>query len=180
MLLMDFVGDINLEESAALEVEVAFADIHDIATFPELPDLETASANGELVDLGSSAFVFKEGKSFKKFTGTLEKNAFASELVGVKGALSFKNTLTIQRSAMNKGLVGFIRANRNRELIVAFKPLGSSQYVVIGWKGLPAMFEGGNIDVPAEVAGEKMTQATITGIYYPPLFIDAVPFAPAV
>lgn len=180
MNLMEFVGDINLEESAGLEVTVAFADIHDIETFPTLPALGTATENGELVDLGNSAFVFKSGKSFKKFTGTLEKNAFASELVGVKGALSFKNTLTIQRSAMNKGIVGFMRANRNREMIVAFKPLGATQYVILGWQNLPAMFEAGAIDVPAEIAGEKMTQAQIVGIYYPPLFIDSVPFTPAV
>jgi hypothetical protein len=179
MNLMDFVGDINLEESAALEVIVAFADIHDIESFPALPDLTGATENGELVDLGAATFTFKEGKSFKKFTGTLEKNAFTSELVGVRGALSFENTLTIQRSAMNKGVVGFMRANRNREMIVAFKPLGSTQYVILGWDGLPAMFTAGNIDVPAEVAGEKMTQAQIKGIYYPPLFIDAISFTPA-
>lgn len=180
MNLMDFVGDINLEESAALEVVVAFADIHDIETFPSLPDINAATENGDLVDLGASTFTFKEGKSFKKFTGTLEKNAFASVLVGVKGALSFKNTLTIQRSAMNKGIVGFMRANRNRELIVAFKPLGATQYVILGWENLPAMFEGGAIDVPAEVEGEKMTQAQIASIYYPPLYIDAISFTPPV
>jgi hypothetical protein len=179
MDLLDFVGDINLEESAALEVEVAIADIHDILTFPPLPTLTGATENGEYVDLAAGAIVFETGKCFKKFTGTLEKNGFASELVGPKGALSFKNTLTIARSAMNKGLLGFLRANRNRELIVAFKPLGGTQYVILGWKGLPAMFEGGNIDVPAEIAGEKMTSMQIVGIFYPPLFIDTVSFTPA-
>lgn len=180
MDLMDYVGDINLEESSALEVTVAFADIHDVLTFPVLPDITVAITNGELVDLEATSIVFKTGKCFKKFTGTLEKNAFGSELVGVKGALSFKNTLTIARSAMNKGLVGFMRANRNRELIVAFKPLGSTQYVVLGWKDLPAMFENGTITVPGEIAGEKMTTMNIVGIYYPPLFINTVSFTPAI
>lgn len=180
MDVLDFVGDINYEESSALEVEVAIADIHDILTFPTLPVLTGVTENGDYVDLAAGAIVFKTGKCFKKFTGTLEKNAFGSELVGPKGAMSFKNTLTIARSAMNKGLVGFIRANRNRELIVAFKPLGSTQYVVLGWKGIPAMFEQGTITVPGEIAGEKMSTFNIIGIYYPPLFIDTVSFTPAV
>lgn len=180
MNLMEFKGDLNLEESSALEVEVGFADIHDIATFPVLPNIATAIANGQLVDLGAATFTFKTGKSFTKFTGSLEGNAFGFELVGPKGAMSFKNTLTIKRNAMNKGLVGFIRANRNRELICVFKPLGGDQYIIIGWDKIPAMFESGSSDVPGEIAGEKATMATIVGIYYPPLFIDAVPFTPAV
>ncbi len=179
MDVLDFLGNINLEESSALEVEVAIADIHDVLTFPALPTLTGATSNAEYVDLENGQIVFETGKCFKKFQGTLEKNGFTSELVGPKGAMSFKNTLTIARSAMNKDLVGFIRANRNRELIVAFKPLGGTQYVVLGWKGLPAMFEGGNIDVPAEIAGEKMTSLQIVGIFYPPLFIDTVSFTPA-
>jgi hypothetical protein len=179
MDLKDFVGDINLEESAGLGVTVAFADIHDIQTFPELPDLEAGMENGDYVDLGNKVFTFKPGKCFKRFNGTLEKNAFASALEGPRGSMSFRNTLTIQRSAMNKGVVGFMRANRNREMIVAFKPLGSSQWVILGWDELPAMFTAGAIDVPAEISGEKMTQAQIVGIFYPPLYIDSISFTPA-
>lgn len=180
MDILDFIGDINLEESSALEVEVAIADIHDILTFPPLPALTGATTNAAYVDLAAAEIVFKPGKCFKRFQGTLEKNAFGTELVGPKGAKSFKNTLTIARSAMNKGLVGFARANRNREMVVGFRPLGQNQFVLLGWRGIPAMFDSGNISVPSEIAGEKLATFNIIGIYYPPLYIDNLSFTPAV
>jgi hypothetical protein len=178
MNLFDFVGIQNLEESAGLETEVLIADYNDILTFPDLPDLTAGTNNTDYVDLGAEVFVMKAGKQFRKFEASLEKNAFQSTLVGSRGAMSFENTLTIQRNAMTPELTGFIRANRNRQLIVAFKPLGLSKYVVLGWKGLPAEVQAGNIDIPGEIAGDKMTNLEIRSIYYAPLFINAIPLTP--
>lgn len=178
MNLFDFIGIQNLEESAGLETEVLIADYNDILTFPDLPDLTSGTTNADYVDLGAGVIVMKATKQFRKFEASLEKNAFTSTLVGSRGAMSFENTLTIQRNAMTPELVGFIRANRNRQLIVAFKPLGLAQYVVLGWKGLPAEVQAGNIDIPGEIAGDKMTNLEIRSIYYAPLFIDAIPLTP--
>lgn len=180
MEIYDFVGNINLEESAGLQIEVAIADYQDIETFPTLPDLSLATDNDEHVDLGAEVFVMKTGKKFQKFEGSLEKNAFNSNLVGARGAKSFENTLTIMKNAVNKALTGWLRANRNRQLIVAFRPLGESQYIFLGYEGLWAEVDEGQLDIPGEVSGEKMTMFTVRSIYYPPFYIDAVPFTPAI
>lgn len=180
MELNDFVGELNLEESSGLEVEVAFAAYHDILTFPDLPDLAAALTNGDYVDLGASPFVMKEGKQFHKFEGSLEKNAFSSTLGGQRGALSFLNTLTVTKNAINKHLIGWMRANRNRPLIVAFRFLGETQYTVMGWDKLWAEITEGTMETSAEVQGDKMTTFGVRSIYYPPMYIDAIPFTPAV
>ncbi|PRY90588.1 hypothetical protein [Mongoliibacter ruber] len=180
MNLYDFVGEIELEESAGLQVEVAIAAYHDIETFPDLPDLSAGTASKDYVDLGASAFVMKSTKQFHKFEGSLEKNAFSSQLVGARGAKSFENTLTIMKNAMNSHLCGWLRANRNRPLVVGFKPLMGGQFLILGTPGLWAEIDEGSIEVPGEVAGEKMTMFTVRSIFYPPLFIDALPFTPAV
>lgn len=178
MEIFDFVGELNLEESAALEVEVAFADYQDILTFPDLPDLETAIANEEYVNLGTSVFVMKEGKQFHKFEGSLEKNSFSSTLGGQRGALSFENTLTVSKNAINKHIIGWMRANRNRQLIAAFKFLGDQQYTVIGWNKLWAEITSGTMETAPEVQGDKSSNFTVRSIYYPPMWIDAIPFTP--
>lgn len=180
MEIYDFVGVQNLEESAGLQVEVAIAAYHDVDTFPALPDLAAATSNAEHVDMGAATFTMKSGKKFQKFEGSLEKNAFQSQLVGARGAKTFENTLTVQKNAVNKDLTGWLRANRNRPLVVAFKFLGDSQYTLLGYQGLPAEIDEGTLDVPGEVAGEKMTMFTVRSIYHAPYSIDAVPFTPAV
>jgi hypothetical protein len=180
MNIQDFIGDVNLEESAGLEVEVAFADKRDIQTFPDLPDLAASGAtNVDYVDLGSEVFVMKTGKKFHKFESSLEKNAYQAELVGSRGALTWQHTLTIAKNSVTKALMGWLRANRNRPLIVAFRFLGETQWTVIGFEKAHAEVQGANINVAAEVAGEKMTSVQIRAIYYPPLYIDAIPFTPA-
>ena len=180
MELYDFVGELNLEESAGLQVEVAIAAYHDVLTWPELPDLEAATTNAGHVDLGAEVFVMKPTKAFMKFEGSLEKNAFNSALAGPRGAKSFVNTLTVIRNAVNKQLTGWLRANRNRPLVVAFRPLGETQYIFLGYEGLWAEVDEATLDVPGEIQGEKMTSFTVRSIFYPPLYIDAVPFTPAV
>lgn len=180
MNLYDFQGIQNLEESAGLETEILIADYNDVLTFPDLPDLNAGLTNASYVDLANAVLVMKTGKQFRKFEASLEKNAFQSTLVGSRGAKSFENTLTIQRNAMSPELVGFVRANRNRQLILAFKPLGLQQYVILGWKGLPAEVDEVNIDIPGEISGDKMTNIKFRSIYYAPLFIDAIPLTPGV
>ncbi len=180
MDLYDFVGELNLEESAGLQVEVAVAAYHDVEAWPALPDLTTATANAEHVDLGAETFTMKTGKQFHKFEGSLNKNSFQSQLVGSRGAKSFENTLTVQKNAVNKDLSGWLRANRNRPIVVAFRPLGGTQYVLLGFEGIWAEVDEANMDIPGEVAGDKMTMFTVRSIFYPPLYIDAVPFTPAV
>lgn len=76
-------------------------------------------------------------------------------------------------------LLGWIRANRNRKLIVAFKPLGFTKYLVLGYKGIPAQIVGANIDIPSEIQGEKLTSIEIMSVYYPPFAIAALPLTPA-
>lgn len=180
MELNDFVGELNLEESSGLEVEVAFAAYHDILTFPTLPDLEAALVNSDYVDLKAQVFVMKTGKKFHKFEGSLEKNAFSSTLGGQRGSLSFLNTLTVTKNAINKHLLGWMRANRNRPLVVAFKFLGDTQYTVIGWDKLWAEITEATMETSAEVQGDKMTTFGVRSIFYPPLSIDTIPFTPAV
>lgn len=180
MELYDFVGEENLEESAGLQIEIAIAAYNDVATWPALPDLDAATSNEEHVDLGASVFVMKEGKKFQKFEGSLEKNAFKSVLVGPRGAKSFENTLTVIKNAVNKTLTGYLRANRNRYLVVGFKQLGDPQYTLLGYLGLPAQVEEGEIDIPGEISGEKMTMFALRSIYHPPYSIDALPFTPPV
>lgn len=179
--LNDFVGEINLEESAGLEIEVAIADYSDIEAFPALPDLDTATENGDYVDLGAAVFTMKTGTMFHKWEGSLERNSFASNLGGMRGALSFQNRLTIAKNAINKHLVGWLRSNRNRRLVVAFKFLGDAQYTVIGWDKLWAeIMADSAMESAAEVQGDKTTTIVIQSIFYPPMFIDAIPFTPAV
>lgn len=179
MELNDFVGELNLEESAGLEVEVAFAAYHDILTFPALPDLETATTNKDYVDLGNAVFVMKPGTKFHKFEGSLEKNAFSTKLGGQRGALSFENTLTVTKNAINKHIIGWMRANRNRPLIAAFKFLGDSQYTVLGYKGLWAEITEATMSSAAEVQGDKTSTFGVRSIFYAPMWIDAIPFTPA-
>ena len=181
MEIQDFVGIVNLEESAGLEIEVAFADHRDVLTWPALPDLSAVgAANMDYVDLGAEVFVMKTGKKFHKFEGGLEKNAFASQLVGPRAAKTWQHTLTVARNVVNKSILGWLRANRNRPLIVAFRFFGESQYTVIGFEKAWAEVDDATINVAAEVAGEKGTSVMIRGIYYPPLYIDAIPFTEAV
>jgi hypothetical protein len=179
MDILDFVGEINLEESAGLEVEVLIADYQDVDLWPNLPDLETGTKNADYVTL-TGAFQMKEGKKFQRWEGSLEKNSFQSSLVGSRGSKSHENTLTIQKNASNAPLIGWLRANKNRQLVVAFKFLGETKYTLLGWKGLWAEMDEGTITVPGEVSGDKMTMCTIRSIFYPPLFIDAIPTTPAV
>lgn len=180
MDLFDFQGVVNLEESAGLQIEVAVADYRDITTWPELPDLTAGTDNPDYVDAGAEVFVMAVGKKFHKFQGSLEKNAFNSNLVGPRGAKSFENTLTVIRNAVNKDLTGWLRANRNRPLVVAFRPLGESQWVFLGYEGLWAEVDEGQMDIPGEIAGEKMTMFTVRSIFYPPIYIDAIPFTEGV
>src|SRR5690606_7464955 len=175
---MDYAGEPKLEESSALEVEVCIAAYHDIETFPVLPDLSTGTVNSDYVDLKEKVFVMKEGKRFHRWEGSLEKNAFSSTLVGARGAKSFENTLTIIKNAATSDLFGWLRANRNRQLIVAFRFLGAQQYCILGWDKLWAEVNEGTIEVPGEVAGEKFTSITIRSIFYPPIFINEVPLTP--
>ncbi|AWW31848.1 hypothetical protein DN752_17870 [Echinicola strongylocentroti] len=178
---MDYQGAQNLEESAGLEVEVCIADYNDVESWPALPTLTGATESGEYVDLGAEVFTMKTGKKFFQFEATLEKNAFNSALVGARRAKSFENTLTIAKSGVSKQLFGWLRANRNRPLVVAFKFLGETdQYTFIGYKGIPAEVEEATSETPAEISGEKMTSITVRSIYYPPFYIDEVPLTEAV
>jgi hypothetical protein len=178
MNIYDFVGELNLEESAGLEVEVLVADYQDILDWPTLPNLASGETNAAYVTLTGS-FAMKTGKRFQKWEGSLEKNSFNSQLVGSRGSKSHENTLTIQKNAVNAPLMGWLRANKNRQLVVAFKFLGETNYTIIGWKGLWAEMDEGTIDVPGEVSGDKMTMMTIRSIFYPPLYISSVPITPA-
>ncbi len=179
MDLIEYTGQQYLEESSALNTAVYIADYYDVETFPTLPVL-TGSTNGSFVDLADSVFVMKEGKKFHRFVATLEKNAFTTGLVGAKGAKSFENMLTIGKSGSDKDLVGFLRANRNKKLVVAFKFLGATQYCVMGYDELPAEVDSATLDVPAEIAGEKMTTIVIRSIFHAPYYIDSIPLTPAV
>jgi hypothetical protein len=179
MNLYDFVGTQNLEEAAGLEVEVLIAAYDDVEEWPALPNLSTGSTNAAYVDYASGTFTMKTGKQFHTFEGTLQKNGFTSELKGPAEAMSFENMLKIARSSMSLELLGWVRANRNRKLVVGFKPLGFTKYLVLGYKGIPAQIVGGLIDIPSEIQGEKMTSLDIMSIYYPPLAIAALPITPA-
>jgi|GEM_PF-2357935 len=179
MNLMDFAGELKLEESSALEVEVAIAAYHDIETFPVLPDLTAGTSNVDYVDLKEKVFVMKPGKRFHTWEGSLEKNSFSSTLVGARGAKSFENTLTIVKNAVNSHLFGWLRSNRNRPIVVAFKFLGESQYCIMGWNKLWAEVNEATIEVPGEVAGEKATTIQIRSIFYPPIFINEIPLTEA-
>lgn len=180
MDLFDYTGQNYLEESAALETEVCIADYFDVETFPALPDLTTGTTNSDYVDLAAATFTMKSGTKFQKFSATLERNALSTTLEGPRGAKAFMNMLTIARSGADKELVGFMRANRNRKLIVAFKFLGAAQYCILGYKGLPAEVDSGGIEVGAEITGEKVTNFVIRSIFYAPLFINEVPLTPAI
>jgi len=180
MDLFEYSGALYLEESAALETDIFIADNEDVLTFPTLPDLSAGVKNSDYVDLAAATFTMKTGAKFHKFSATLERNAFESTLEGSRGAKSFVNMLTITKSGADKDLVGFLRANRNRRLIVAFKNLGASQYCVIGFKGLPAEIESGGVTVSAEVTGDKSTTFVVRSIFYPPLYIDEIPLTEAV
>lgn len=180
MDLFDYSGALHLEESAALETDVFIADAEDVETYPALPDLSAGTKNSDYVDLADATFTMKTGKKFYKFSATLERNSFESTLEGSRGAKSFVNMLTITKSGADKDLVGFLRANRNRRLIVAFKNLGATQYCVLGYKGLPAEVESGGVSVSAEVTGDKNTTFVIRSIFYPPLYIDEIPLTEAV
>ena len=179
MNLFDFIGTQNLEESAGLEVEVLIADYNDVETWPTLPSLSGATTSAAYVDYASGTFTMKTGKKFLVFEGTLQKNGFTSELKGAPESLSFENMLKIARATMSLELLGWIRANRNRKLVVGFKPLGSAKYLVLGYKGIPAQIVGANIDIPSEIQGEKLTSIDIMSVYYPPLAIAALPITPA-
>jgi hypothetical protein len=178
MDLIDYTGQQYLEESSALNTSVYIADYFDVETFPTLPVL-TGNTNGSFVDLGDSVFVMKEGKKFHQFLATMEKNAFSSNLVGARGAKSFENMLTIGKSGSDKDLFGFLRANRNKKLVVAFKFLGATQFCIMGYHELPAEVDSASLEVPAEIAGEKMTSMVIRSIFHVPYFIDAIPLTPA-
>lgn len=177
MDLIEYTGAEYLEESSALNTAVYIADYNDVLTFPALPDLAGVT-NASYVDLAASVFVMKEGKMFHRFLATLEKNAFNTNVVGARGAKSFENILTIGKSGSDKELFGFLRANRNRKLIVAFKFLGATQFCVMGYQDLPAEVEEAALDVPAEIAGEKMFTFTIRSIFHVPYFIDTIPLTP--
>lgn len=181
MEIQDFIGVFNLEESAGIEVEVAFADYQDVLTWPALPDLAAVgAANTDYVDLGAEVFAMKPGKKFHKFEGSLEKNGFQSQLVGPRLAKTWQHTLTVSRNAVNKDILGWLRANRNRQLVVAFRFFGETQYTVLGFNKVYAEVDDATVNVAAEVAGEKGTTIMIRAIYYPPLYIDAIPFTEAV
>jgi hypothetical protein len=180
MDLFEYTGAIYLEESAALETEVCIADYHDVDTFPALPDLTAGAKNSDYVDLADATFTMATGKKFHKFSATLERNALSSTIEGPRGSKAFMNMLTIMKSGADKDLVGFLRANRNRKLVVAFKFLGASQYCFLGYSGLPAEIDSGGIEVGAEITGDKNTSFVVRSIFYPPLFIDEVPLTEAV
>jgi hypothetical protein len=179
MNLFDFVGTQGLEESAGLEVEVLIAAYDDVLTWPDLPTISGATVSATYVDYGAEVFVMKEGKQFHTFEGTLQKNGFTSELRGPAEAMSFENMLKIARASMSLELLGWVRANRNRKLVVGFKKLGSTKYLVLGYKGIPAQIVAAKIDLPAEIQGETMTSLDIMSIYYPPIAITALPITPA-
>ncbi|MBD3627610.1 hypothetical protein [Cyclobacterium sp.] len=180
MNLFDYTGQIYLEESAALNTEVCIADYFDVETFPALPDLTAGTTNSDYVDLAAATFTMKTGKKFHKFSATLERNSLTTTLEGPRGAKSFMNMLTIARSGADKELVGFLRANRNRKLVVAFKFLGATQYCFLGYNELPAEVDSGGIEVGAEISGEKVTNFVVRSIFYPPMYIDEVPLTEAV
>lgn len=179
MDLIEYTGQEYLEESAALQTQVLIADYNDVLTFPALPDL-AGITNASYVDMAASTFTMKTGTKFNGFLATLERNAFSSTLEGPRGAKAFMNMLTIARSGADKELVGFMRANRNRKLIVAFKFLGAAQHCVLGYEGLPAEVDSGGIEVGAEITGEKVTNMVIRSIFHAPYFIDEVPLTPAI
>lgn len=180
MDLFEYTGQSGLEESAALETEVCIADYFDVETFPTHPDLTAGTKSEDYVDLGSATFTMKTGKKFHQFMATIERNALTTTLEGPRGAKAFLNMLTIARSGANKELIGWLRANRNKKLVVAFKFLGATQYCFLGYDRLPAEVDSGGIEVGAEITGEKMTNFVVRSIFYPPLFIDEVPLTPAV
>lgn len=180
MEMFDYIGEQNLEESAGLQIEVAIAAYHDVLTFPALPALTGATASGDYVSVGAELFVMKSGKKFQKWEGSLEKNSFNTKYAGSRGAKSPENTLTLINNAVNKELIGWLRANRNRKLIVAYRPLGETQYVFLGHEGLPAEINDASFDIPGEISGEKMTMIEIRSIYHHPYYIDSLPFTPAV
>lgn len=178
MNLYEFVGTQNLEESAGLATDIFIADYNDILTYPDLPDLTTGTDSKAYVDLGNKVLVMKEGKKFQKFQCSLEKNAFNIKYAGSRGSKSPENMLTIQRNAVSPELIGWARANRNRQVIIAFKPLGLDQYAIMGWDGLPAEIDDAESDIPAEIAGDKFTRIVFRSIYHHPYFIDAIPLTP--
>lgn len=176
MDLFEFTGQQGLEESAALQVEFAIADYFDIEAFPPLPDISAATTNADYVDLDDAVITFKAGKHFHRFEASLEYSSYTSQLVGPRGAKSFENMLTIGRTSTGKDMMGFLRANRNRKLVVGFKELGDEQYRILGWDKLAAEVDDGGSETPAEVSGEKLTTIVVRSIYHPTLFIDSIPF----
>ena len=180
LALLDLVTNFGLEDSAALQVDFAVADLDDVLTFPALPSLTNPTSNAEVVDLGAAVIAFKPTKCFRKFRGSLEASSFTTELEGPNGAKSFVNKLMIVRNQMNKELIGYLRSNRNRQLIVAFKPLSGGQYIVLGWEGIPAEIVAGGASIGAEVSAETKTNMEIRSIYNPPLYINNIPLTPAV
>jgi hypothetical protein len=133
MDLSDLMRDRNANNDGGLKRTVFLADADLIDS---IPAPAAAPANyGEVVTI-SADIIHKSGGCFHKIETFVEHNQLDMALVGSKGSLSEKYTVTLDRDNIDASTLGWIRSNRNAPFVLIIGLL-DGKFLMLGDKDLP-------------------------------------------
>jgi len=133
MDLADLNRDRNANNDGGVKRTNYIADADLIDTIPGAS--ETPADYGELVTI-TADITFKTGGCFRKIVTFVEANQLDMALVGSKGSISEKNTVTIDKDNIDAATLGWIRANKNAPFVMIL-PLMDGKFLLLGDKDLP-------------------------------------------
>ena len=160
MDLGDLMRDRNANNDGGVKRTVFIADADLIESIPASPAVPTTY--DELVTI-TEDIVFKTGGCFHKIQTFVESNLLDMGLVGSKGSLSEKYTVTLDKDNIDAKTLGYIRANRNAPFVMVV-PLMDGTFLKLG-----------DIDLPvAMINSEGTTGRLVEDDKHIPLVFEAV------
>lgn len=162
---LENLGGVSAEPMAGLATKVWLADKRDFDTIVDTKKMEDenpANVAGNLDELMiiTDNHVFKTTKCFNTIDFVQETGEVKTKSIGPKGGKIFENEVTIEVAGSQSQLLGFMRAVKNKDLIVLVEEVGTGNIRQLGWSKYGA--EASNLEHEITGVLEGKNSAKIT------------------
>lgn len=138
---------------------VLFAFTEDIATFPVMPDTETATTFAELVEI-TTPITMVTGKKFNELYCTLEEGELKSKQVGPRDGKGKENELEISFPGNEAEFLGFEAQCANRTLVFLVLEKNGK------WRVLGSDIDPAYLEVSDNTSGKKIADGRSTKLTF--------------
>lgn len=158
------------DNMGGVQTVVMYGLMKDVLTFPQLPDIGTATlATGALLD--GSELVMKVGKKLFDLYGTQDTIEVTFEEQGPIDGKSGMAKITLSHPGMQKEIAAFVRGSNNSDMFFIASDT-NGYYHLVGNAAFPAKRAGGKATTGKATGDGKVTELTFQAPAVCPLLID--------